>query len=121
MPTLPTAVPGPAEAQAPKPTARPSIMAACGKCKNTWFEEVRVARVHKEQYIAPGQSPHKLSDTFVLLRCARCLELHEPPLVASASPGYKGYMTMVAELDQAPPRGAVPDIAGALAKKESEV
>lgn len=119
MPTLPTGVTL-APTEAPKATARPTPIAACAKCKCTWFEEVRVARVHKEQYVAPGQSPNKLSDTFVLMRCARCMELHEPPLVASASPGYKGYMTMISELDQKPVGAARPNAAGTPTTEETK-
>jgi hypothetical protein len=72
----------------------------CGKCKCSWFEEVRVARVDRDKVVAPGQPPPRLTEQFILLRCVRCLELHEPSLVASASPGYRVYTQMLEELDQ---------------------
>lgn len=84
-----------------RPTKREDEYAVCGKCGCSWFEEIKLARIDKNQIVIPGQSVPKLSDSYILLRCGKCGELHEPPLVASTSPSYKTYVTMLRELDSA--------------------
>ena len=82
-----------------RPIKREDEYAVCGACGCSWFEEVRLSRVDKNHVVIPGQSPPKMSEVFLLLKCGKCAELHEPPLVASTSFSYKTYATMLQELD----------------------
>jgi hypothetical protein len=85
-----------------RPARREDDYALCGKCGCSFFEEIRLARIDKNQIVIPGQTVPKLSEVFLLLKCGKCNELHEPPLVQSTSHSYKAYVTMLQELDAKP-------------------
>lgn len=82
-----------------RPTKREDEYAICGKCGCSWFEEVKLARIDKNQVVIPSQAVPKLSELYLILKCGKCNELHEPPMVSSTSPSYKQYLTMIQELD----------------------
>ena len=57
----------------------------CPKCKNTWFEEVRVSQFRDDHTVSLGQGvPTMNAGPFVLLRCAKCSDLTEPRLLRQA-------------------------------------
>jgi len=83
-----------------KPLTQEERYALCGKCGCSWFEEVKLARVNRNQVVVPGQSVPKLSEQYIVIRCGKCNELHEPSVFSSHSAGYKMHQTMITELDK---------------------
>lgn len=67
----------------PRYSAKPpeqSVM-TCDKCGNTWLELIAVQKYSDFDLISLGQKPVSKGETpFYLLRCARCMRLHEPPV-----------------------------------------
>lgn len=54
----------------------------CPKCKNSWFEEVKIQQYVDDHTVIPGQSiPPKNGIQFILLRCSKCTEMLEPRLL----------------------------------------
>ena len=51
----------------------------CTKCKSAWMETVLVGRYDRNRISQIGQQPLQ-ENSFHILRCVRCGELHEPPI-----------------------------------------
>lgn len=83
----------------PRATRITSDYAVCATCACSWFQEIRVARVDRNKVLIPGQEVPKLTESMVLLKCAKCGELHEPTIATNTSHSYKMHREMIAELD----------------------
>jgi hypothetical protein len=56
----------------------------CTKCKCQWFEQVTISRFSPDHYVLPGQLlPQLPQSAFVVLRCIKCSEIHEPNIQLS--------------------------------------
>ena len=63
----------------PKQHEEEKDIAPCNKCGCEWFEQVSVNRYQKYHSVVLGQGvPVAGPQMFILLRCVRCAELHEP-------------------------------------------
>jgi hypothetical protein len=72
----------------------------CQKCKCTWWQKIHAVKIDANKFCTLGQEPVSEA-SFVILKCVRCGELHEPPISRVFNhPEGKLYDKMLDELQQ---------------------
>jgi hypothetical protein len=68
----------------PNKEAQKEDVFICKRCSCKFFEEVRVQKYLKTHYILPGQAvPTAGPNSYILLRCANCQQMHLPDVQLS--------------------------------------
>lgn len=67
-------------AQATAMNGPPKQLIKCIECAGSWFETVQLNQFDSNKISSLGQRPMEDGPAYFVLKCARCGELHEPPV-----------------------------------------
>lgn len=102
---------------APAVTVRKPLedLVQCVKCKCSWFEQFSVRQYPALHNTVLGQFVPQAKDfTFVLLRCIRCQELHQPNVITSYADtqqkAYNDFLDMMESKDWQKEPSTTPEV-----------